>query len=73
MLRIHFTVQYRHKTAARTFETAKRNCLTFAFQESAMYINLGIPNVLRVDGLYGMTATINDDWAGIGKEENVIL
>jgi len=36
-LRIHFIVQYRHKTAARTFETAKRNYHMFAVQEYAMY------------------------------------
>jgi len=37
-LRIHFIVQYRPKTAARTFKTAKRNChVFFTVQEYAMY------------------------------------
>lgn len=72
MLRIHFIVQYRHKTAARTFETAKRTChVFFTVQRIRHGSNLRITKVLQVDGLYGMTATINDDWAGMGKEENV--
>jgi hypothetical protein len=36
-LRIHFSFQHCHKTEARAFETAKRNCHIFIIQESAIY------------------------------------